>query len=158
MEENDIKMIPVKIGQILKGIVSAIRKEYIEVQVGELLCILPKTEVSINKKTKLKKDEEIQVVVILITNQGIVVSVKRMIYYFHVGQKMSLPIVRIAGFGLFFNLVPHLSGLLHISKMSKGGLNDVRDTFNVGDVVESEIDDINYKEGKISLKTIETIK
>lgn len=154
MEENDIKTVSVKTGQVLKGIASAIRKDYIEVQVGELLCILPKTEVSTNSKTKIKKDEEIQVVVILITNQGIMVSVKRMIYYFHVGQKMSLPIARIAGFGLFFNLVPYLSGLLHISKIGDGELNDLRDKYNVGDIVELEIDGINHKEGKISLKTI----
>lgn len=75
------------------------------------------------------------------------------------GQKISGKISRIAGFGLFVNLIPGIDGLVHIS-----ALNDVSITtnlskkFKVGEDFDVVIEKIDAKERRISLAPASSVE
>ncbi len=72
---------------------------------------------------------------------------------YHVGDRVKGVVKRIVDFGAFVELPDGQDGLLHISKISKNRVHDVRDVLSEGDEIEVEI--IEFKGNKISLARVE---
>ena len=72
---------------------------------------------------------------------------------YHVGDRYKGIVKRIVDFGAFVELPDGQDGLLHISKISKERVENVRDVLNEGDEIEVEI--IEFKGNKISLAKVE---
>ncbi|MBP6857769.1 MAG: S1 RNA-binding domain-containing protein [Candidatus Pacebacteria bacterium] len=66
-----------------------------------------------------------------------------------VGDELSCEITGVVDFGVFLKLEDGLEGLVHISELDWGLVEDPRSMFKVKDMVKAKIIDI--KEGKISL-------
>ena len=66
-------------------------------------------------------------------------------------------VVRIMNFGAFVQLAPNKDGLIHISKLSKEGVEKVEDVVNIGDKVKVKVLEID-KMGRINLALREIIK
>jgi len=71
---------------------------------------------------------------------------------YKVGDKVKGVVKRIVDFGAFVELPDGQDGLLHISKISKERVDNVRDVLNEGDEIEVEI--IEFKGNKISLAKV----
>ncbi|WP_428738100.1 polyribonucleotide nucleotidyltransferase [Sulfurimonas sp.] len=71
---------------------------------------------------------------------------------YEVGDKYEGTVKRIVDFGAFVELPDGTDGLLHISKISKERVDNVRDVLNEGDKVTVEI--IEFKGNKISLSMV----
>ncbi|NPA66717.1 MAG: polyribonucleotide nucleotidyltransferase [Epsilonproteobacteria bacterium] len=72
---------------------------------------------------------------------------------YHVGDKVKGIVKRIVDFGAFVELPDGQDGLLHISKISKERVDNVRDVLKEGDEIEVEI--LEFKGNKISLAKVE---
>ena len=68
---------------------------------------------------------------------------------YQVGDTVSGEVTGIVDFGVFVKLEPGLEGLVHISELDWGLVEDPRSLFNVGDSVTVKV--IEIKDGKISL-------
>ncbi|MBK5215544.1 MAG: S1 RNA-binding domain-containing protein [Candidatus Pacebacteria bacterium] len=66
-----------------------------------------------------------------------------------VGDELECTIAGIVDFGIFLKLEEGLEGLVHISEIDWGLVEDPRTMFKVGDMVKAKI--IEIKDGKISL-------
>ncbi|WP_304545408.1 polyribonucleotide nucleotidyltransferase [Sulfurimonas microaerophilic] len=71
---------------------------------------------------------------------------------YEVGDKYEGTVKRIVDFGAFVELPDGTDGLLHISKISKDRVENVKDVLNEGDKVTVEI--IEFKGNKISLSMV----
>ena len=67
-----------------------------------------------------------------------------------VGQIVEGKISGITNFGLFVDLGDGISGLVHISEVSRTYVNDIKELYKVGDTVKMKIISIG-DDGKISL-------
>lgn len=68
---------------------------------------------------------------------------------YKVGDELECSVAGIVDFGVFLKLEEGLEGLVHISEIDWGLVEDPRSMFKVGDKVKAKI--IEIKEGKISL-------
>jgi len=68
---------------------------------------------------------------------------------YNVGDELECEIAGIVDFGVFLKLEEGLEGLVHISEIDWGLVEDPRSMFKVGDKVKAKI--IEIKDGKISL-------
>ena len=60
----------------------------------------------------------------------------------------------VVDFGLFIDIGLHNDGLAHISKLSNNYIKHPGDSFQVGDIVDCYVDEINKDKGKVSLSLI----
>jgi small subunit ribosomal protein S1 len=74
---------------------------------------------------------------------------KELIQNYHVGEIVMGEVTGMVDFGAFFKLEEGLEGLVHISEIDWGLVDDPRHFFKVGDKMQVKIIDI--KDGKISL-------
>ncbi|MFA5934169.1 MAG: S1 RNA-binding domain-containing protein [Candidatus Paceibacterota bacterium] len=68
---------------------------------------------------------------------------------YNVGDELECSVAGIVDFGVFLKIEEGLEGLVHISEIDWGLVEDPRSMFKVGDKVKAKI--IEIKEGKISL-------
>lgn len=68
---------------------------------------------------------------------------------YQVGDTVEGEVTGVVDFGVFVKLEPGLEGLVHISELDWGLVEDPRALFNVGDKVRVKV--IEIKEGKVSL-------
>lgn len=68
---------------------------------------------------------------------------------YHVGQEIECEVAGIVDFGIFLKVEEGLEGLVHISEIDWGLVEDPRTMFKLGDKVKAKI--IEIKDGKISL-------
>lgn len=72
------------------------------------------------------------------------------------GDTIKAPISRISQFGAFMDLDGGIQGLIHLSEISHGVVNDIRDFVKVGEEVEAKV--INFEPNKkrigLSLKAL----
>lgn len=78
---------------------------------------------------------------------------KRMEKY-RVGQQVKVKVVKIADFGAFAELEPGLEGLIHVSKMAWGGVDDPRKIVTVGDEIDVTIEKIDLEKQQIGLSML----
>ncbi len=71
--------------------------------------------------------------------------------HLHVGAQIDGPVVRVAPFGAFIELLPGIDGLVHVSELSHRHVSRPTDVVNVGQSVRVEILDIDLARKRISL-------
>lgn len=74
---------------------------------------------------------------------------KEILNKYNVGDDIECSIAGIVDFGVFLKLEDNLEGLVHISELDWGLVEDPRSMFKIGDKIKARI--IEIKEGKISL-------
>ncbi|MDQ5971401.1 MAG: hypothetical protein QG566_347 [Patescibacteria group bacterium] len=74
---------------------------------------------------------------------------KEIIGKYAVGDELSCAVAGIVDFGIFLKIEDGLEGLVHISEIDWGLVEDPRSMFKVGDPIRAKI--IEVKDGKISL-------
>ena len=74
---------------------------------------------------------------------------KEILSKYNVGDELDCAIAGIVDFGVFLKLEEGLEGLVHISELDWGLVEDPRSMFKVGDPIKAKV--IEIKEGKISL-------
>ncbi len=72
-----------------------------------------------------------------------------MLSKYNVGDTVNCTVAGIVDFGVFLKLEDKLEGLVHISELDWGLVEDPRSLFKVGDSIKAKV--IEIKEGKISL-------
>jgi len=74
---------------------------------------------------------------------------KEILSKYNIGDELDCTVAGLVDFGVFLKLEDGLEGLVHISELDWGLVEDPRSMFNVGDKVHAKV--IEIKEGKISL-------
>ena len=74
---------------------------------------------------------------------------KEILSKYEVGDELECEIAGIVDFGVFLKLEDNLEGLVHISELDWGLVEDPRAMFKVGEKVKAKV--IEIKEGKVSL-------
>ena len=74
---------------------------------------------------------------------------KEILSKYNVGDNLKCTVAGLVDFGVFLKLEDGLEGLVHISELDWGLVEDPRSMFKVGDQVEAKV--IEIKDGKISL-------
>lgn len=72
-----------------------------------------------------------------------------MLIKYNVGDEVQTLVAGIVDFGVFLKLEDRLEGLVHISEIDWGLVDDTRSRFKIGDKVKAKI--IEIKDGKVSL-------
>jgi len=74
---------------------------------------------------------------------------KEILSKYNIGDNLDCTVAGIVDFGIFLKLEDGLEGLVHISELDWGLVEDPRNIFKVGDKVKAKV--IEIKDGKISL-------
>ncbi|MFA6257551.1 MAG: S1 RNA-binding domain-containing protein [Candidatus Paceibacterota bacterium] len=74
---------------------------------------------------------------------------KEILSKYNVGDNLDCTVAGIVDFGIFLKLEDGLEGLVHISELDWGLVEDPRNIFKVGDKIKAKV--IEIKDGKISL-------
>ena len=74
---------------------------------------------------------------------------KEILSKYNVGDELDCTVAGIVDFGVFLKLEDGLEGLVHISELDWGLVEDPRSMFKVGDKVKAKV--IEIKDGKVSL-------
>lgn len=154
--------IQIHIGDIVKGRVKTLAKNYALIELGELIATLPSTEYSWNKDCDIKKvlsvGDVITAVVIIIDSDIVVVSVKRLNKNpwnevdsnYVIGQKVKGNVNNIVSFGAFVELEDGLQGLLHKNEMSLDGKSEPSSILTENQEIEVEVISIESDKKRIS--------
>ncbi len=68
-----------------------------------------------------------------------------------VGEEFTGKIVRIMPYGAFVNLLPGKDGMVHVSELAEGRVENVEDAVKIGDEVKVMVIDVEAGTGKVSL-------
>ena len=153
-------------GTVLKGIVTKVVKGGLNVNVGESRVFVPASLVSDTFEKDLNKylDQEVEFVLTefdphnrrVIGNRRKLIeetkaaAAKALFENIKVGDVVKGKIKNITDFGAFVDL-GGADGLLHISEMSWGRVDNPKKLFKVGDEVECFIKELDTETGKIAL-------
>ena len=109
----------------------------------------------------IKKGDEVEATVLAIDkeNQRVSLGIKQMETdpweeidgKFKVGDLVKGTVAKIASFGAFVNLEGDIDGLIHISQISEGHVERVKDALKVGDEVEARVIKVDRVERRIGL-------
>ena len=109
----------------------------------------------------IKKGDEVEATVLAIDkeNQRVSLGIKQMETdpweeidsKFKVGDLVKGSVAKIASFGAFVNLEGDIDGLIHISQISEGHVERVKDALKVGDDVEARVIKVDRVERRIGL-------
>ncbi len=109
----------------------------------------------------LSKDEEVDAVVLEVDpgNNRISLGLKQaaedpwtsVVSKFKVGDKVSGKVTKVASFGAFVDIGEGVDGLVHISQLSDGHVERVKDVIDVGDHVEARVVRIDRAERRVGL-------
>lgn len=159
MEKNTI--LPVKVEGVVNGGVIAM--------VEGLRGFVPASKLSLSYiedlETYLLKEIEVRVIDVDQANNRLVLSAReilkereRQIASVKVGTVMSGTVETLQNYGAFVKLENGLSGLVHVSQISRQRVKFPSDVLNVGDEVQVKV--IGIKDGKISLsmKALEEVQ
>ncbi len=109
----------------------------------------------------LKKNDEVEAIVLSIdkANQRVSLGVKQLEDdpwsliddRFKVGDLVKGTVAKIASFGAFVSLDGDIDGLIHISQLSEGHVEKVKDVIKVGDEIEARVIKVDKVERRIGL-------
>lgn len=77
-----------------------------------------------------------------------------MLERYSIGQEVEVEVAGIVDFGIFVKLPEGDEGLIHISEISWSLINDLKNTFKVGDRVNAKIIEINKDKVSLSIKAL----
>lgn len=150
------------IGDMVKGRVKTVGKNYALIELGELIATLPSSEYSWKRNCNIKNDlnvgDVITAVVIILDSDKVVVSVKRLNKNpwndvdsnYAIGQKVKGHVNKIVSFGAFVELEDGVQGLLHKSEISSDGKSDPSSILTENQEIEVEVMSIEPDEKKMS--------
>ena len=154
-------LVELTVGDVVKATVKQIQKNYAVLSMGDIVAYLPSSEYSWgrnnNLKNQLKIGTEVQVVVIEITDKGVMSSIKRMTkdpwhnvdILYQVNQQTKGKITKIMSFGSFVELPNGVQGLLHKNEMSFDGTREPSEIVLEGQEMDVVITSIEKAERKI---------
>lgn len=160
MDSNSL--VELTVGDIVKATVIQIQKDYAIVSLGDIMAYLPSSEYSWgrdnNLKNKLKMGMELDVVVIQLTDKGVMMSIKRMSKdpwlnvetLYQVNQQVRGKIIKLQGYGAFVELSNGIQGLLHKKEMSLDGMKEPSELVSEGQEIDVIIISIEKADRKIS--------
>lgn len=109
----------------------------------------------------LQKGEEVETVVLEIdsASQRISLGLKQaqndpwagIVDRYPVGKKVSGIVTKISSFGAFVEIEEGIDGLVHISQISDGHIERIKDVLNVGDSIEARVVKVDPVEHRIGL-------
>ncbi|MEM6470724.1 MAG: S1 RNA-binding domain-containing protein [Planctomycetota bacterium] len=70
------------------------------------------------------------------------------------GEQVIGVVVGVMSFGVFVEIAPDCSGLIHVSRLSDGYVEDLNETVQVGDVVTAWVTGIDEKRRRVGLSTL----
>lgn len=155
-------IVELTVGDVVKATVKQTLKDYAIVSFGDIMAYLPSSEYSWgrdnNLKNKLKLGTELNVVVIQITDKGVMVSVKRMSKdpwldvetLYQVNHQAKGKITKLQGYGAFVELSDGIQGLLHKKEMSLDGMKKPSEIVSEGQEIDVIITSIEKAERKMS--------
>ena len=75
-----------------------------------------------------------------------------------IGDKLKGVVTGLQSYGAFVELETGVTGLIHISEIRSGYIDNIRDILKIGDEVSTQVIDIDEYSGKasLSLRTLET--
>ena len=154
-------LVELTVGDVVKAIVKDVSKNYAILSIGDVDAILPSIEYNWNRINDLEKElhigEDLQSVVIQITDQGVMLSVKRLQKdpwkgskkLYKVGLQTKGKVVKVVGIGAFIELTNGIVGLLMKEEMSLDGLSKPNEVVLVGQEIDVMISSINRNERKM---------
>ena len=161
---NPEDMEELKVGYVVKGVVTANFNDFSYVKVADLHCILPISEVSYDPNPKNPKvGTTIKAVVIRISEeQGIMLSIKRLKQnpwdsideQYQVGQRVTVRIKNVTSYGAFVEFEDHITGLIHRKELSIKKHFIPSEIVSVGQIVDAEIIEIDKERHRIQLSMI----
>lgn len=81
-------------------------------------------------------------------------TIEGLVAEIEVGQTYQGTVTRVEPFGAFVEVLPGKNGLIHVSRMGKGFVNDANEVLSVGDKVTVKADEIDDK-GRLNISLIE---
>jgi polyribonucleotide nucleotidyltransferase len=81
-------------------------------------------------------------------------TIEGLIAEIEVGQTYKGVVTRVESFGAFVEVLPGKSGLVHVSRMGKGFVNDANEVLSIGDQVTVKADEVDDK-GRLNISLIE---
>ena len=82
------------------------------------------------------------------------VEKKEILNKYNIGDELELPIAGLVDFGIFLKLEDNLEGLVHISEIDWGLVEDIRTIFKIGEKVNAKIIEIKDNRIYLSLKAL----
>lgn len=152
-------------GDVCNGIVKAIIKSGIFVNIGDIDVFVPISELSWKRiKTPndvVKENDKAEILITKVNKEEMKVSgsIKRLlkepwedfIEKYKVDELIEGKVVRFADFGAFVELMDGVDGLIHISNIADRRINKPQEVLKIGQVVKTKIIKIDLEEKKISL-------
>lgn len=155
-----------KIGDIIKGVVTSITEYGAFVNIGGMDGLIHKDNISYGRinhpREKLRNGDEVEVKILDIDreNQKISLGIKQKYpdpwidieKKYPTGKKIVAKVTKIVDFGAFIELEEGIEGLLHISDLTwEGKPNTVEEYVAVGDKLWVQVIELNKEERKIKL-------
>ncbi|MBP7217019.1 MAG: 30S ribosomal protein S1 [Candidatus Omnitrophica bacterium] len=166
-EENKVRLLQeLKIGGVFPGLVKAITDFGVFVDLGGIDGLLHITDLSWSKVTHPSEivaiGDKIEVMILNIDKETGKVSLGLKQRFpdpwndievkYSVGSKVKGKIVNIVPYGAFVELEKGIEGLIHISEISwSKKINNVKDLFAIGDMIEAQVLTIDKDARRISL-------
>lgn len=156
-----------KEGMTISGTVTSLQSFGAFVDIGGVQALLPISEISRDRVEDigqlLSPGQEIEAAILKLDwkNERLSLSMKKLLpdpwdeaaENYPKGSSHKGTVVRLMNFGAFVSLEPGLDGLVHISELAgEERINHPRDVVKEGDTLEVEINDVDVKKKRISLK------
>lgn len=157
--------------EVLKGVVTSVSSGGLSVHVGEARVFIPASLISDTYEKNLDKyiNQEIEFILTefdprkrrIVGNRKTLIEEKKkaekeaLFARINVGDTVEGTVKNVTNFGAFIDL-GGADGLLHISEMSWGRVDDPKKLFSVGDSVKALIKDIQGEKIALSLKFEDT--
>lgn len=152
-----------EVGQVLKGTIRSIQTFGAFVDLGAADGLLPISELSWMRVGKpedvIKVGQAVEVKVLRLDPgaRKITLSLKQLqqspweTLGIHPGTRLEGRVTRITEFGAFVEIIPGVEGLLHVSELSMGRTNRIRDVVQENKMVEVQVMSIDKETKRISL-------
>lgn len=155
-----------KVGQLVKGVVSSLTDYGAFVNVGGVDGLVHKDNISYGRvnhpKEKLAKGDEVEVLVLEVDRETQRISLGIKQKYpdpwadiesrYPVGKRLQAKVVKIVEFGAFIELEDGIEGLLHISDLTwEGRPKNVEEYVAVGEELWVQVIEVKKEERKIKL-------
>lgn len=141
--------------QVPRVVQITIPKEFIGAVIGSGGKVIQEMQKETNTTIVIEEKGELGVIDILSINKdGIdaaLAKIKAIIAVPEIGKEYEGEVKNLQTFGAFVEFLPGKDGLLHISELSWGRVNNIEDVLKVGDKIKVKLTEIDKKTGKFKL-------
>ena len=163
------KFSEMKVGDVVDGLVTGVIDFGAFVNIDGIEGLIHISEISWdrvdNPKNFLKVGQEVKAKIIAIEKDRLSLSLKQMtedpwleqVKEFNKGQLVKGKVTRITPFGAFVQLSPSVEALVHVSEMSDDESIDPEQLFQLNEVKDFKVLDVDTENRKIALSLKETV-